>query len=184
MIGGIEADSDARTTVPGLYACGEVASTGLHGANRLGSNSLLEGLVFGRIAGERAGTAAAEIAAEPEHIPIRNVAAESKKAEIDVVDVRNSLRSLMWRNVGLERTEDHLAEAEEMIDFWCSYVMDKQFEDDAGWELQNMLTTAKIIAHSARCRKESRGAHQHLDFPEQDDTHWKHHTIIRRNSAE
>ena len=161
-IGGVRTDLDGRTGVPGLLAAGEVACNGLHGANRLASNSLLEGLVFGRRAGVAAATletgagAAARIVSD-----IR----PSDKGELDLVDVRSSLRSAMWRNVGIVRSGNRVSDALDMIDFWCRYSLDKIFDDPAGWEIQNMLTCAALVSAAALAREESRGTHARADHP-------------------
>ncbi len=161
-IGGVRADLDGRTGVPGLFAVGEAACNGLHGANRLASNSLLEGLVFGR----RAGLAAASAdGATRGDIRVNSDIRPSDKGELDLVDVRSSLRSAMWRNVGIVRTGNRLADALDMIHFWCRYSLDKIFDDTAGWETQNMLTCAALVAAAARAREESRGTHARSDFP-------------------
>ncbi|MFN5496135.1 MAG: hypothetical protein ACK5C3_06115 [bacterium] len=89
----------------------------------------------------------------------------SDKGELDLVDVRSSLRSAMWRNVGVVRTGNRLADALDMIQFWCRYSLDKIFDDLAGWEIQNMLVCATLVAAAARAREESRGTHTRSDFP-------------------
>ena len=172
MIGGVVVDNLGRTSLENLYACGEVASTGLHGANRLGSNSLLEGLVFGRIAGEHAGKSAQQVKQRLVPLPLSNEVVISHKTRLDVPDVRNSLRSLMWRNVGMERDAAHLSDAIEIVEFWSRYVMDKIFDAPAGWECQNMLTIARVMAAAASARQESRGVHYRSDFPQTDDKNW------------
>lgn len=166
MIGGIETDENAQTSMPGLLACGEAASSGVHGANRLASNSLLEGLVFGAIAGRVAGEAAGNGKSRLEPTLIRNDIAPSSRTMLDLPDIRSSLRSVMWRNVGIERNGPAMKDTEEIIRFWDRYVMDKLFEDRSGWEIQNMLTVARLIAAAARAREESRGVHFRSDFPE------------------
>ncbi len=188
MIGGVCTDAYGRTDAPGLYAAGEVASTGLHGANRLASNSLLEGLVFGEIAGRTceemkgngqarglpnhkvngAGAAPAGFApARPAPVPIISDIRPSERGELDLTDVRSSLRSAMWKNVGIERTGQKLDSCIEMIDFWARYTLDKIFDDPQGWETQNMLLVGALVARSAQWREESRGAHMRIDFPGQ-----------------
>jgi L-aspartate oxidase len=180
MVGGVKTDALARTNIGNLYACGEVASTGLHGANRLGSNSLLEGLVFGKLAGQ------AILASEPsdltslKHPVMRYNIPHSDRSQLDTADVRNSLRSLMWRNVGITRKAQPLAEAQEIIRFWHRYVMDKVFDAREGWECQNMLTTSLLIAHCADLRKESRGVHYRMDHTQTDDRRFQRHTEILR----
>jgi len=182
MVGGVRTDLDGRTGVPGLYAIGEAASTGLHGANRLASNSLLEGLVFGR----RAALAAAEEGATlPPAAPVRIVSEipTSAHAELDLADVRSSVRSAMWRNVGVERDGSKLHETCEMLSFWARYTLDKIFDDPAGWEAQNMLLASHLIARSAAWRTESRGCHWRADAPEPSEA-CRVHDVWRRGGGE
>jgi L-aspartate oxidase len=187
MIGGVDADLLGRSSLEGLYAVGEAGCSGLHGANRLGSNSLLEGLAFGARAGTHAGQAAKGAKVQfplslEHHLP------QSTRTELDLVDVKSSLRSVMWRNVGVERTGDRLTETREIIAFWSRYVMDKIFNPKtlgpagatAGWELQNMLTVCHLITSAAHARTESRGAHYRVDYPTRDDAHWRLHLLWRR----
>ena len=108
MIGGVKTDTKAKTSIKNLYACGEVSSSGLHGANRLGTNSLLEGLVFGKIAGYEAARVAKTSKSHPKHPSIRYEVTPSDRSRLDTADVRNSLRSVMWRNVGITRREQPL----------------------------------------------------------------------------
>jgi L-aspartate oxidase len=179
MIGGVKVDRFSRTTVKQLYACGEVACTGMHGANRLGSNSLLEGLVTGYMAGMDARKAIQKSKHELFPYHIQEFTGGSKISWLDLNDIGNSLKSLMWRNAGIERDEKHLLEAEEMIEMWCSYVMDKEFFNPTGWELQNMLLVSRLIVTSARKRKESRGVHHRSDYPKTDNIRWKKHITIK-----
>jgi len=187
MIGGVDADLDGRTSLEGLYAVGEAGCSGLHGANRLGSNSLLEGLTFGARSGTDAGQKAKEDDISfPLHLEYQ--LPESTRTELDITDVKSSLRSVMWRNVGVERTGERLEETREIIVFWARYVMDKMFDPaalgaqgaTAGWELQNMLTVSAIITSAAYTRTESRGAHFRVDYPKRDDAHWRQHLLWRR----
>jgi len=183
MIGGVRVDLDGRTTLPRLWACGEVACSGLHGANRLGSNSLLEGLVIGCRAGDRAGSAAARDPAEPLHPRLKVRAAPSQRDAIDVGDVKNALRAVTWRSLGIERHRYGMEEAIHMMRFWGRYVMDKEFQDAAGWELQNMLMLARLVAEAALSREESRGVHYRTDFPEPRDGEWKVHIVVRPDGS-
>ncbi len=173
MIGGVKTDTSARTSIENLYACGEVASTGLHGANRLGSNSLLEGLVFGKTAGQSICRHKKASTAHIKHPLIKYQIPHSDRSRLDTTDVRNSLRALMWRNVGITRKAQPLAETQEIIRFWQRYVMDKVFDSPQGWECQNMLTVCLLMAQSAQMRQESRGVHFRSDFPDTDDEHFK-----------
>jgi L-aspartate oxidase len=188
MIGGVRVDDVGRTGVPGLFAAGEVSSSGLHGANRLASNSLLEGLVYGARAGE---TAAAEVLAEEERgdefrvppiaVPPRATADDG--AALDLDDIRNSLRALMWRHVGVERTGDALEEALATVEGWCRYVLPRQFADPQGWQLQNMLEVARLMIRGAIFRDETRGVHFRADHPAT-SRGWRSHIAWHRGAAE
>jgi L-aspartate oxidase len=180
MIGGLKTDIRAASSIKNLYACGEAAASGLHGANRLGSNSLLEGLVFGKIAGASAVETAGTRQAHPKHHRIKYQIPHSDRSRLDTIDVRNSLRALMWRNVGITRKAQLLAEAQEIIRFWQRYVMDKVFDSPRGWECQNMLTVALLMAQAAEMRKESRGVHYRYDFPETDEVNFAKHIELLR----
>jgi L-aspartate oxidase len=190
-VGGVATDLKGRTSVAGLFAVGEVASVGLHGANRLASNSLLEGLVVG----EAAGRAAAEMARAchagggaddaalvwadagltgatvrfrppPSPVPVISDIRPSEGAELDLPDVLSSLRSAVWRNAGVERSGPRLKDCVDMIDFWARYTLDKIFDTPPGWQVQNLLLAAGLIARSALWREESRGGHLRSDRPE------------------
>ena len=182
MIGGVRTDQRAETSIGGLYACGEVASTGLHGANRLASNSLLEGLVFGRIAGRAVSEDRKRRSIPAGSLSIKETIKDSGRTLLDTQDVRNSLRALMWRNVGITRRGKLLKEAGEIIRFWQRYVMDKVFDSPAGWECQNMLTVSLLMARCASLRQESRGVHFRQDFPERNDKEFKTHTEISKQT--
>lgn len=170
MIGGVTVDKEGRTTLPGLWAAGEVTSSGLHGANRLASNSLLESLVYGAHAGKAASEAAIQDCDdELKVLPLECEPTEQAKETLDLADIRNSLKSLMWRSAGVRRNGDDLELAAKSIDDWCRYVLPRQFSDPEGWELQNMLLISRIMIDAALKRKESRGVHLRTDHPEQDD---------------
>ena len=179
MVGGVTIDSNGRTTLPGLWAAGEVTSSGLHGANRLASNSLIEGLVYGaRAAEDIVHILETEGPHRLEVPPI--AAAYHRQAEegLDLTDIRDSLRSLMWRKVGITRDAEGLAEAVDQVDFWCRYVLGHVFDDPAGWTMQNMLTVARLMIAAASTRKESRGVHLRRDFPNLDPA-WLRHIPLR-----
>jgi L-aspartate oxidase len=189
MIGGVSVDAEGRTGVAGLFAAGEVTSSGLHGANRLASNSLLEGLVYGARAG---GAASAELlAAGPDGDAFRVPPISNSKtlenggeaAMLDLADIRNSLQSLMWRQVGVERTGGQLAEALETVEGWCRYVLPRQFGDPEGWQLQNMLQVARLMITAALVREESRGVHFRADCPEPAEA-WLAHIAWQRGERE
>lgn len=171
-IGGVRTGPDTRTDVPGLLAVGEVACSGLHGANRLASNSLLEGLVLGAVAGQTAGQIrASRLAGTPRAAPAPIVSdiRPSDHGELDLADVRSSLRSALWRNAGIERAGAKLRDVVDMLDFWSRYTLDKIFDDPEGWETQNMLLTAALVARSALWRQETRGCHARIEHPDARD---------------
>jgi L-aspartate oxidase len=177
-MGGVRTDLEGRTTLRGLYAAGEVSCTGVHGANRLASNSLLEGLVFGARAGraatlDHAGGRANllktedvedESEAEPQRYGLGEIA----------LAVRKRVKRLMWERVGILRSRASIARA-----LW-------EFEQIAHAPLRsssrNFLTVATLIARAALWREESRGAHYRTDFPKKEDERWRVHSIIRKGT--
>jgi L-aspartate oxidase len=164
VMGGVRSDAHGRTTLPGLYAAGEVACTGVHGANRLASNSLLEGLVFGA----RAGAAALE---DAHPAPNR---AEAAPIEFDLsqwrLDPRTKSRvqEIMWKKVGLIRRAEDLKSAVEE----CA----KLAEENINQRTRNFAALAKLMAQAALWREESRGGHYREDFPKRDDEKWRVHS--------
>jgi L-aspartate oxidase len=175
MIGGVKIDSLGHTSLPGLWAAGEVSSSGLHGANRLASNSLLEGLVFGALCGRGAAQAASQMPDSFNAPPLSHVVAPASEETLDVADVTNALRSLMVRKMGIVRQLKSLREAEQAVAFWCRYALARAFDSQPGWELQNLLTVARLMIWAALQREESRGVHYRSDFPNRDDVHWQRH---------
>ena len=171
MMGGVATDENAATNIKNLYAAGETAFTGVHGANRLASNSLLEGLVFGHRAGS----------ADPERVPFRKLRLkkrlDAKGARLDIEDLSRSLKALTWRNLGVYRSAIRLTETVETLKAWSRYVLAEQFHMRPGFEVQNMLTTAQVIAVSAIMRTESRGAHQRMDYPDT-SPEWQRHSLV------
>lgn len=179
MIGGLTVDDQARTTLPGLWAAGEVTSTGLHGANRLASNSLLEGLYYGIKAGQGASAAALQI---PDRFVVPSLQSEwpepiTDHDDLNLTDLQNSLSAIMWRNVGIRRDQEGLRAAAAQVDFWDRYVSQREFDTVPGWELQNMLLVARVMIESALARTESRGVHYRSDFPETDPQQATHVTV-------
>jgi len=179
MIGGVTVDDQGQTSLPGLWAAGEVTSSGLHGANRLASNSLLEGLVYGRNAGLGASEAAAKM---PDNFRVPPMVSDWKPGkhddeELNLVDMGNSLNSLMWRNVGIQRDAEGLSNAAQQIEFWDRYASSREFFSPEGWELQNLLLVGQLMVASALERKESRGVHWRSDYPDTDEKQAKHITV-------
>jgi len=164
MMGGVAVDIDGRSSLSGLWAVGEVSRTGLHGANRLASNSLLEAVVFGESAGRLASNAAENMPEAYRVIPIENQPlSPTAFASMDVPDIRNALKSLLWRQAGVIRREEGLQNALEDTMHWSRYVFAQQFRTVEGWELQNMLTVAQLILEAALARRETCGAHTRCD---------------------
>ena len=165
MIGGVHVDHTARTSIPGVWAVGECASSGLHGANRMGSNSLLEGMVLGRVAGNSVANGSSERHRHrPERILRRELDAAPRGIELGISDLIYSLKSLMWRQVGLERDEEALSEAKHHLSFWFDAVMRLAPAEPRAWELVNMLTVANLATMGAKERRESRGVHFRTDY--------------------
>lgn len=183
LMGGITVDPSGRSTVRGLWAAGEATASGLHGGNRLASNSLLEAVVYGSRAGEAASQAAADMPDTYSALMLENAAMEPPQAALNLADIRNSLESLMWRCVGVRRDADGLREAETNLNHWCRYVFARQFFDPSGWELQNMLFLARLMVSAALERQESRGAHVRTDYPATDPT-WVRHIAHQHTVAD
>ena len=184
MIGGLTVDDQGRTTLPGLWAAGEASSSGLHGANRLASNSLLEALVYGARVGLGADQLASTMPNDYQVVPLENAPVSAPHEPLDLLDIRNSLASLMGRRAGVVRDAEGLCEAHGTIDRWCRYVLARQFSDPAGWELQNMLAISRIMVAAALEREESRGVHYRSDYPTRDDENWRRHLAFRRESSQ
>jgi L-aspartate oxidase len=177
IMGGVETDLWGRTTLPGLYAAGEVACTGLHGANRLASNSLLEGLVFG--------ARAARSMSEPPsagHMgaPVREVEVPPQTAGAATSPLEEkAVRDLMWNAVGLVRNAGDLTNAVRQLEQWAAVSIPA--EDSAAavardrWRLASLVTVGLLIARGALRREESRGGHFRSDFPERDEVNFKVH---------
>ncbi|HPP66561.1 MAG TPA: L-aspartate oxidase [bacterium] len=179
-MGGIITDNSGQTNLPGLFACGEVACTGLHGANRLASNSLLEGLVFGARAGEKAKDFIISSKKKNLFVLGKYHINQQKGLFIDVLDLQKSIKSLTWKNVGIEREGAKLTEALEKLDTWGKYIFLKEFSNQAGWEVQNMFILFLVMAYAAYLRTESRGAHFRKDFPHPVDA-WKKRQQFTKN---
>lgn len=176
IMGGVKTDLDGFTGIKGLYAAGEVACTGVHGANRLASNSLLEGLVYGY----RAGKAASQKTGFHE-IKSLKPGPEYKIPETapDTDEIRTSLKRLMWDRVGIIRCGISLGEAWEKLSS-LSYILDMDFSTRRDLELKNMLTVSLLITKAALARKGSIGGHYRSDFPGRDD---KGHSAMQKSNG-
>jgi len=183
ICGGIRVDLQGRTDIPGLYACGEVACTGVHGANRLASNSLLEALVFSHRAAVDAGAACADCSP----LACIKIPGWDDRGTIDneewilLSHNKNEIQTAMWDYVGIVRSDVRLERALRRITFLENEIENfyKRTKITVPLlELRNLVTTAKLIVLSAMKRKESRGLHFTTDYPEQDDRRWKKNTIL------
>jgi L-aspartate oxidase len=176
VMGGVETDLDGRTSLPGLFAAGEVACTRVHGANRLASNSLLEGLVFGARAG-RAMIGAAREADLPPPVFRHTATPAPSCATLEMTEV--DVRDLMWKSAGLFRDRSSLRDAVTVLHEQQAALDDRLAAraplDHDGWRRASLLTVASLIARAALRREESRGGHFRTDFPAHDDLKWKIH---------
>ncbi|HEX3020238.1 MAG TPA: L-aspartate oxidase [Chitinispirillaceae bacterium] len=187
LCGGIKVDTFGRTSIDNLYACGEVSCTGVHGANRLASNSLLEALVYSR----RAADFSSEQLQSIKHVPSQSIPSWDDSGTIDneewILLAHNfkEIQSIMWDYVGIVRSNIRLHRAlrrinlleKEIDDFYKRTRITAQL-----LELRNIVTTAKLIVISAIKRKESRGLHYTTDYPEQNNRYWKHDTVISKTA--
>lgn len=192
MCGGVQTDLDGRTTVPGLYAAGEVACTGVHGANRLASNSLLEAMVFGHRAalrsreeksawpadGEKCRPASEEWLFGPHEAEVPEE--ELEVARSRMTGVMNDYVGIVRNDRDLTRAQQELAEIASRVEQWVSTCR----PNVALYEMWNMVTVAELVVRSALIRKESRGLHYTTDYPQTDDVNWKRDTVLRRGEGE
>ncbi len=176
LMGGVSTDVNGRASLPRLYAAGEAACTGVHGANRLASNSLLEGLVFGARAAlvmrEEPPASASKSRAMPE---------EHAVGGHDDPSLLKDLQHLMWEKAGLLREARLLREAERELERMRAAL--PRSRDRASLEMRNLHTIAELVAASALAREESRGAHYRLDFPKRDDVQYARHSVVRQGEA-
>jgi L-aspartate oxidase len=194
--GGIKTNYNGKTNIEGLYCCGEAAATGAHGANRLASNSLMEGLVYGwkiykdieknlkqkSKLDENKVTKDIKKVLDEIKVDMRKPS-KSGDNKPDIKKLISDLRSIMTRKVGILRDAKGLKEAEEFVNLHINnpYLYNKKDKDIL--EFANMLTVASLIIKAASLREESRGTHQRNDFPEKDDKNWKKHIILKQNKV-
>jgi len=171
VMGGVETDLDGRTSVPQLFAAGEVACTGVHGANRLASNSLLEGLVFGARA-----AAVMPAAVRPAALRATDVVTWSLPAPTGApLPTAFEVRDLMWKAAGLLRERKGLERAVGQLQEWFAAGPSDLAVDHETRRVRSIITVGLLIARAALRREESRGGHFRADFPSHDDVHWKKH---------
>lgn len=177
MMGGVWTDVNGATTVPGLFAAGEVACSGVHGANRLASNSLLEGLVFGARAAE-----AAVAFADRHSVPsLSSYEAAIRPGQFgtleDAEKLRSSLRRTMWGQVGIIRSGESLIRACAQLSRWAQ-IVSQPFGSRAVLEVKNMVQVAQCVAEAALWRENSVGAHYRSDFPQAKRVGWQQHSRV------
>jgi len=184
---------DKHTVFPGLFAAGEVACVSVHGANRLGTNSLLDLVVFGKHAGLRA----AEFVKGADFVPLPDDPAAYAREQFDglrhgsgkenAFDIGNEMKAIMFDDVGVFRTHHGMEAALEKVRELQERFKQVKVQDTGkifntellnAWEMGNLLDTAEVIAASALNRKESRGGHARDDYPERDDENWLKHTLV------
>jgi len=179
LMGGVKVNNWGETNIPGLFAAGETACTGVHGANRLASNSLLESVVFSNRVVQRT-----EMTAPPRHCEERSDEAISYclpgREVLPKVPHLNlpNLQSLMWDKVGIIRSGKSLEEAASILATWESLL--PQPSDRPSYELNSLVLCARLVTEAALLRKESRGAHFRTDFP-QTSPEWQRHVVFRKN---
>jgi L-aspartate oxidase len=184
FLGGAATNAEGLTNVPGLFAVGEAAASGLHGANRLASNSLLEGSVIGRECGRAAAQEAQETERTRSRIGLPRqlagpiLAADPPRLLHD--DLLYALKSLMWRQVGLRREAEGMADARARIAFWHQYLTRGQLANRAACELANMLTVAALVTEAGLQREESRGTHFRTDANQRDDERFCRRIFLER----
>ncbi len=178
IMGGVKTDLWGATNIPGLFAAGETACTGVHGANRLASNSLLEGLVFG----ERAGLAAARYAKrhkrleEPDRLSPAGLRHPASPSDVD--RIRASLRKLMWEKVGIVRSKKDLTSAFKQLRAWDRMMKSPPLDRNV-LELKNMIAASLLITRSALLRQGSVGAHFRSDFPNK-GRNWRKRMVMKK----
>jgi L-aspartate oxidase len=162
--GGVATDLDGQSSVTGLFACGEVACSGVHGANRLASNSLLEGLVFSRRIAARLAKGLP---------PRQEPAPDLRPAGLVAGSVRGDLQRVMTERAGVLRSRAGLVDGVAALTALASRTSDAA--DTSAWEATNLLTVSTALVDAALLREETRGSHWREDFPDRDDDHWARH---------
>ncbi len=183
FMGGIQTDTWGLTTIPALYAIGEVACLGLHGANRLASNSLLDGLVFGHRAARHASEHQTHLAVPPRPLlaSFEQGLADSERAR--VLASKQSIRELMWAHVGILRHQEGLLCAQKGLKE-LEWLTHSHSENETLLEVKNMWQVATLMTEFALTRTESRGSHLRSDFPIRDDLYWKRHLSKTKESTD
>ncbi len=176
MMGGIRVNSWGETNIAGLFATGEVACTGVHGANRLASNSMLEVLVFSkRIVGKPSKGASTEAAVERQGTEVHHSLSQEKVSKVVPPPSLSALQSLLWDKVGIIRNRESLTEASDTLADWQNSL--RPPTKRSSYELNNLALTGRLMTEAALLREESRGAHFRSDFPER-SPEWQRHVVF------
>lgn len=175
-MGGIRADVNGRTNINGFFTCGECACNGIHGANRLASNSLLEGLVFGRMIGEQIDELLKDKDRSREPLELE-YKTERKDIQFDKKEARTDIQKKMTKEVGIIRNEEGLKRVLSKVNSYREMLEDLKNKSLEDFELQNIILLSRLVIESALEREESRGAHYRSDFSKTDDENWKRHII-------
>jgi L-aspartate oxidase len=185
MCGGVVVDMRGSTTINGLFACGEVAFTGVHGANRLASNSLLEAVVFTEPAVQEASVYLKKTNLNiPDILPWNLEGTLNQDEWVYLVHDRHVIREVMWDYVGIVRSDFRLARASRRLNVIAAEVEEfykKTVVTNDLVELRNIATVSQLIVRSAISRKESRGLHYNTDYPQRDDKLWKYDTYLSQS---
>jgi L-aspartate oxidase len=179
LMGGVKVNSWGEANIPGLFAAGETACTGVHGANRLASNSLLESVVFGRRIVQRTEVAASSESRQPSAVSRPYSLPEREPSPTAPPLNLPNLQSLMWDKVGIIRSGQSLEEAASILATWQSLL--PQPSDRPIYELNNLVLCARLMTEAALLREESRGAHFRTDFP-RTSPEWQRHIVFRENA--
>jgi L-aspartate oxidase len=176
MMGGIKTNTRGETNIPGLFAVGEVACTGVHGANRLASNSLMEVLVFSKRIVNRNREENGKATTGNENNTRQSYHTLPGREELNVPPLsRAALEKLMWEKVGIIRSKESLEEAANILSAWEKCL--EEATDRPSYELNNLVLTARLMTEAALIREESRGAHYRVDFPQSSSDWFKHITF-------
>lgn len=175
-MGGVKTDVFGRTNIKGFFACGEVACSGIHGANRLASNSLLEGLVFGRKIGDEVARILSDSISVDSNFSLQYKRERIDK-KIDKNEIKDDIQNLMTRYVGIIRDKEGMLIAKNKLDEYYSLICNMINTSIEDFEIQNMVLLAKLVIEAAIEREESRGAHYRTDFQNTDDINWKKNII-------
>jgi L-aspartate oxidase len=175
-MGGVRTDLQGKTDLGGLYAAGEAAATGVHGANRLASNSLLEGLVYGA----RAGKAMREELRQPRKAANKKAATQNGPVDAGLEELVGQIQDVMWKDAGIVRTRAGMQEAIAKLEGLTPRLAHPRTR--RAYEAANLQLAGLLVVRSARAREESRGAHYRTDYPGHDDKKFLKHSVMKGES--